>query len=137
MYYEKFAKLCELKNVRPGTVSKETGVSTATLTSWKQGKYTPKPDKLAKIAKFFGVSIDYFYGVEKNEHHDEYYVNKETAEMAQAIFEDHYLRTLFDEAKDSAPDDIKMAADFLKRLKGKNPDGHCDLVEVGILLPAS
>ena len=59
MYYDKFIKLCEMNDIRPGKVSKETGVSTATLTSWKQGKYTPKPDKLQKIADFFNVSLDF------------------------------------------------------------------------------
>jgi len=59
MYYDRFTKLCEMKGVRPGAVSKATGVSSATLTSWKQGKYTPKPDKLQKIADYFGVSLDF------------------------------------------------------------------------------
>ena len=40
-------------------VAKETGVTTATLTSWKQGKYTPKPEKMQKIADYFGVSLEY------------------------------------------------------------------------------
>ena len=33
-----------------------------TLTSWKQGKYTPKPDKLQKIADYLGVQITYLTG---------------------------------------------------------------------------
>lgn len=59
MYYENFVRLCELKNVKPSHVSKATGISTATLTSWKQGKYTPKNDKLQKIADYFDVSLDF------------------------------------------------------------------------------
>lgn len=59
--YEKFEKLCAEKGVTPYKVSKETGVSTATLTSWKQGKYSPKKEKLQKIADFFGVPVSYFY----------------------------------------------------------------------------
>lgn len=59
MYYENFEKLCISRGIRPGTVSKGTGISTATLTSWKQGKYTPKQDKLQKIADYFGVTVDY------------------------------------------------------------------------------
>ena len=27
--------------------------------NWKQGKYTPKQDKLQKIADYFGVSLEY------------------------------------------------------------------------------
>ncbi len=59
MYYENFEKLCDLNGVRPGTVSKATGISTATLTCWKQGKYTPKQDKLQLIANYFSVSLEY------------------------------------------------------------------------------
>ena len=59
MFYERFAFLCEMKGVKPGRVSKETNISTATLTSWKQGKYTPKQDKLQKIADYFGVSLEF------------------------------------------------------------------------------
>ena len=59
MYYENFEMLCKRDNVTPSKVSKATGISTATFTSWKQGKYTPKQDKLQLIADYFGVSIDY------------------------------------------------------------------------------
>lgn len=57
--YENFEKLLKEHNVTAYRVSKETGVTTATLTSWKQGKYTPKPEKLQKIADYFGVTVDY------------------------------------------------------------------------------
>lgn len=59
MYYQNFEQLCKQNNVTPNKVSKETGISTATLTSWKQGKYTPKTDKLKIIAEFFNVSLEY------------------------------------------------------------------------------
>lgn len=57
--YEVFEKLLEKYDVSAYKVAKETGVTTATLTSWKQGKYTPKQDKLQKIADYFGVTVDY------------------------------------------------------------------------------
>lgn len=57
--YEIFEKLLAEKGVTAYRVSKETGVTTATLTSWKQGKYTPKPEKLQKIADYFDVSLEY------------------------------------------------------------------------------
>lgn len=57
--YEIFEKLLIKHGVTAYRVSKETGITTATLTSWKQGKYTPKREKLQKIADYFGVSIEY------------------------------------------------------------------------------
>lgn len=58
--YNKFAELLEKNNVTAYQVAKATGVATATLTEWKKGTYTPKADKLKKIADYFGVSIEYF-----------------------------------------------------------------------------
>lgn len=60
MYYEAFQKLCEERNVKPAQVARETHISTATLSSWKQNRYTPKADKIQRIADYFGVSVDYF-----------------------------------------------------------------------------
>ena len=57
--YEIFEKLLNEHGVTAYRVAKETGVTTATLTSWKQGKYTPKPEKMQKIADYFGVSLTY------------------------------------------------------------------------------
>ncbi len=58
--YKKFENLCKKKGVTPYRVSADTGVSTATLSNWKSGNYSPKTDKLKKIADYFGVSVDYF-----------------------------------------------------------------------------
>ena len=57
--YEIFEQLLSKYGVTAYRVAKETGITTATLTNWKQGKYTPKQDKLQKIADYLGVSLDY------------------------------------------------------------------------------
>ena len=57
--YEIFEQLLSKHHVTPYKVAKSTGVTTTTLTNWKQGKYTPKQDKLQKIADYFGVTLDY------------------------------------------------------------------------------
>ena len=59
--YEKFDALCTKKGVTPYRVSIDNPkISTATLTSWKKGRYTPKTDKLKILADYFGVTVDYF-----------------------------------------------------------------------------
>ena len=57
--YEYFQHLLDKYGVTAYKVAKETGVTTATLTNWKKGKYNPKPDKLQKIADYFGVPLSY------------------------------------------------------------------------------
>ncbi len=58
--YERFEKLLEERGVTAYEVAQKTEIAQATLTAWKQGKYTPKIDKLCKIANYFGVSVTEF-----------------------------------------------------------------------------
>ena len=108
MSYKAFQELCEKHGVRPGTVSRATGIATSTLTSWKKGRYTPKADKLQKIAAYFNVPVDVFYGSElKGEisgQQKEYYKDAETAKLAQEMFRDRDMRVLFDMKKNMDPE---------------------------------
>ena len=94
-------------------VAKETGVTTATLTSWKQGKYTPKREKLQKIADYFGVSVEYFTGEEPIEETSNkgYYIDEETARTAQEIYNNDKI--LFDVYNTV---DKERLVDFAKKL---------------------
>lgn len=67
--YEKFAELLVKNNKTAYQVSKDTGISTATLSNWKNGRYRPKIDKLKILSDYFGVPIEYFIsgGEEKTE----------------------------------------------------------------------
>jgi transcriptional regulator with XRE-family HTH domain len=58
--YIKYAALRDKKGITDYRVSKETGISTSTLSNWKQGNYEPKLEKLLVLAKYFGVSVEYF-----------------------------------------------------------------------------
>lgn len=52
-----------------------------------------------------------------------YYTDPETAQLAQEVFDNPDLRILFSAARDAKPEDIKLAADMLRRFKETNPDG--------------
>ena len=62
--YERFVSLLQQRGVSAYKVSKETGISQVLFSDWKSGKSSPKADKLLKIADYFGVSVEYFYGRE-------------------------------------------------------------------------
>ena len=79
---------------------------------------TPSADKIQRIADFLGVSTEYLLtGTEKEP--AGYYLNDETAQVAQEIFENKDLRVLFDAAKDASPEDLKTTYDMLMALKKK------------------
>lgn len=57
--YEIFQKLLDKHGITAYKLAKDTGITTATLTNWKKGRYVPKQDKLQKIADYFGVTVEY------------------------------------------------------------------------------
>lgn len=76
--YDKFLKLLENQGVSAYKVSQATGISQQTFTDWKAGRYTPKQEKIQKIADYFNVPVSYFYGEEEE---PKYYFDAETAAM--------------------------------------------------------
>ena len=63
--YERFVELLQKYNTTPYKVSQATGISNGSLSDWKSGRSKPKYESLVKIAQYFGVSVDYLLGNEK------------------------------------------------------------------------
>jgi len=57
--YENYCKLRDERGLKDADVVRGTGITKSTFSEWKNGKYTPKQDKLQKIADYFGVTVDY------------------------------------------------------------------------------
>lgn len=106
------------------TLAKYMNVSSATISDWMHGKKMPRVDKLKSLANYFRINMtDLTDDDDGKSQQDTYYINPETARVAQAIYDDSDLHALFDAAQNSKPEDLKMAADLLRRLKGTNIDG--------------
>ncbi len=65
MNYEIFENLLSMHKTTVYRVAKETGISATTFTDWKNGRSTPKTDKLKRIADHFGVSLEYMMGAKE------------------------------------------------------------------------
>lgn len=111
MSYQTFKNLCDINGVRPADITKVTGISSATFTSWKKGDYTPKADKLQKIADFFGVSLDYLTTGEVKE---SYYTDDKAAKIAQKLLESPGRHTLFDITEDCTEEELTRINRFIK-----------------------
>ena len=117
--YEIFFFFLKAKGCTAYQVSKATGIAQSTLSDWKNGKSIPKADKIQKIADFFGVSAEYLMTGKEGEDDNKYYINEETAAIAQDIFENKELRLLFDAARDADPEDLEAVHTMLLALKRK------------------
>ena len=122
--YAIFESLLEKHGVTAYKVAKATGITTSTLTSWKQGKYVPKPDKLQKIADYFGVSLGYLMGTEGEEPNaidkekNPIVLDDEALELLEELKTRPEMRTLFSVSKKATKEDILKAVKIIEALKG-------------------
>ena len=91
------------------------GVSNTSVNNWTKGYNTPRMDKIDLICSFFHIRREDLLTDAPQE--QAYYTNPETAKVAQEIFDNSDLRILFDAAKDSSPEQLKLAAEMLRQFK--------------------
>lgn len=119
--YERIESLRKSKGISQGDLEKELNFSNGSISKWKKG--TPKPERLQKIAEYFGVTMDYLMTGEEKEVLDGYYFNEETAKLAQEMYEDEDMRSLFDMKRNMPPERFRAHMDFMRNLyeqeKGK------------------
>ena len=97
---------------------RDTGISQSTISTWKKKRNIISGEIAQVVADYFNVSVGYIItGKEKED--SNYYLNDETAEMAQKLFENKNLRVLFDAAVDATPEDLETTYNMLMALKKK------------------
>lgn len=94
------------------------GVSSATVSEWCSGKKIPRTDKINTICYYLGIGIDDLLS-DNNDGDDAtpssgYYTNPETARLAQEMFEDPDMRSLFSMKRNMDPKQFKAYLDFMK-----------------------
>lgn len=115
------------KRIELGMTMKELadkiGVSEAAVSRWESGDIVNiRRDKIEKLSKALDVPPAVLMGWEtkvSSKKDDGYYMDPDTAALAQQIYEDKELRALFDAARDADPEALQAAQAMLKVLKRK------------------
>ena len=98
-------------------LSKGTGLAKSTISMYENGNREPNFETLELFADFFNVDMNTLF--EHKAQNISYYLNPETAKLAQAIHDDPGLRILLDASRDLEPEDIKFVVNLVKKLKIK------------------
>ena len=120
--------------INQAELSLRTGIGKSSLSQYMSGEHWPNNQKIGIIADVLRVNPTWLMGFNVQMHTKDdasgenpqqagWYTDSATAKTAQEIFDDPDLHALFDAARDCKPEDLQMAADLLRRLKGTNPDG--------------
>lgn len=81
---------------------------------YKKGDENTKLSTLRRLAKVIGCTLDELADDVKG-----YYLNPESAKIAQEFYDNPGMRILFDAAKDVSPEDLKLAAQIVAKMKKK------------------
>jgi transcriptional regulator with XRE-family HTH domain len=94
--YETIEALCQQKNIRPGSLCAQLGISRSLMTDLKMGrKKSVSAETAQKIAGFFGVSVAYLLG------------EKDDLEDVDIAFYGEY-RELTEEQKDAVRQMVRL-----------------------------
>lgn len=117
------------KNMSQAELATELGISNSSVAMWEIGRRYPSKEIYEQLADLFNVDIDYLYGrtsLRQKVHFDgdgnamiphdyAYYLNDETAAVAQEIFEKD--KVLFDVYRSSDKERLVAYANKLKSLR--------------------
>lgn len=105
---ERIKSLCKDNGISMNKLEESLGFGKGYIS--KLNSSTPNTVKIKQIADYFGISVDYLMG--GNDSSTKYYINEETAETAQQIFEND--KVLFDVYRSA---DKERLIEYAKRLK--------------------
>ena len=125
-YYKKFKTLRKDKGMSQIEVAQKLGLAKSTIAMYESGKRTPDFETIEAICDLFNVNLSElsdsklavkYEDLTKNSDTPAYYLDPETAEMAEQLHKRKDMRMLFHAAKSSTPEDVKMVTDMLERFK--------------------
>lgn len=110
MFFDIFHDLCIQKGVSCKRAAEDIGLSNSITTKWKKTGATPTGETLTKIASYFGVTVGYLLGEEKE---------KAPAENGKrSVSDDDIKFALFGgdgEITDAMYDEVKRFAAYIKQ----------------------
>lgn len=122
-FYKLFAKnltyFMNLNGKTQSDISKDLQISKATVSSWANGTRVPRMDNVDLLCEYFNIKRSDLMEDHSNEHNNNYYLNKESADMAQFLFENPEYKVLFDASRNVKPEDIQFVAEMIERMSNK------------------
>ena len=110
-------KLRRDRHMSQTELAEKLGVSLGLIGMYETGKRKPSYEMLEAIGDFFNVSTDYLQGRETG---SEYYLDPQTAQLAEEMASKPGLRVLFDASRDLSEDSLKMFAEMIETYKKNN-----------------
>ena len=100
-------------------IARDLGLQKSTISSWMNGKRTPKMDKIDILCEYFHCNRNDLMEPYDPNKKKPYYLDAETAKIAEVVQSRPEMKYLFDAARNVEAEDILLVVNFLKRLNTK------------------
>lgn len=110
--YERIKDIVQQKGISITALEQDLGYSQGNL--GRMMKKDPKISRVQEVADYLGVTVSMLLDED-----NEYYFDKETAEMADALFRNKEMKQLFSAARGRSPEDLQSVSNLLLSLKKK------------------
>lgn len=105
-------------------LAKKLGVGTTSVYNWCNGIKTPRMDKVDAMCDLFHCRRSDLME-EKEQTDDHYYLNDDTRQLAQFMFENPEYKVLFDASRKVKKEDIEFVKQMIDRVRGDSDDTGC------------
>ena len=110
-------KLREMAGLTQEELANKAKISKSAVSMYERGERFPDEPTLEVFADIFNVDMNMLLGKQTG---STYYLDPETAKLAQAAANDPDMRLLLDAKRDLSPEDMKIIIDLAKRLLNRN-----------------
>lgn len=111
-------KLMSDYNKTQSDIAKIAGVSQGTVSEWLAGKKYPRMDKIQRIVDHFNIPMTALVNDGKGPA-EQYYLDPETARLAQELKDNPNYRVLMDASRTLSPEAVKEVMKFIDYQKAK------------------
>jgi transcriptional regulator with XRE-family HTH domain len=115
-------RLRELSNLTQEELATKAGTSKSAISMYERGERFPSEQMLETFADLFNVDMNMLLGKQEK---STYYLDPETAALAQELKDNPEYRALLDASKGLKPESVKEIMAFIKYQKAKE-EGHID-----------
>lgn len=109
--------VCKEKKVPVYKLERDLGYANGYISQLKRGTFPA--ERLHEIADYLGVTADYLLTGEEDARKSEpafYFIQRETAELAQELHDRPELTMLFKMLRKASPESLKLTAEVVERI---------------------
>ena len=106
-------RVLNVHNVTYNDMAEKLGVSVTTVHDLCN--YAPNIVRVKQMADALGVSLEELLGTQK-----EYFLDAETAAIAQEVHDRPELKAMFNQLRKASPDSIRLAAEVIEKIARPN-----------------